>query len=95
MSHVRSRPSATWIKAVPERCVPDDAPGECTIYRARVVGLKRFNDFVKSLPLRVEYAQHKVDYYDDTGLLRAQIVWDENGVGSEFCTQTVFEQRRS
>lgn len=95
MSHVRSRPSATWIKAYPFRCVPDDAPSKCTIYRARVVGLKRFNDFIASLPLHVKYAPHKVDYYDDSGLLRAQIVWDENAVGSEFCTQIVFEPRRS
>lgn len=95
MSHVRSRPSATWIKTYPERCVPDDAPGKCTIYRARVVGLKRFNQFIVTNTLRVEYTPNKVNYYDECGLLRAQIVWDDNAVGSEFCTQLVFEPRRS
>ena len=88
LKRVKSRPTLC-IHHNPFRFAPDNEPSDCVTYKAVRVGLSRFLAAVRN-SVREEHTQTRVDYFDATGLLVAQMVWNPNEVGTAYCEHRVF-----
>lgn len=93
MHRVRSRPTLNIVTHNPNRLVPDDEPSDCVRYRAISVGLAKFMNVVKAkAPLVEKHTKTTVNYFDHTGLLIAQMIWNPNEVGDLYCEHRVFQR---
>lgn len=87
---IRRKPSYQFGTVNPLRVKPDNKAGSCVRYSSVKVGLKRFIEFVSEFSVRYVQEDHTLCYYDADDRLCAQIIWNPNEVGSEFCEHRLF-----
>ena len=82
---IRVKPSHQFCAHNPLRIKPDTKAGECVRYKSVKVGLKRFIEFVSEFSVRSVQEGSMLLYYDAADRLCAQLIWNPNEVGPEFC----------
>lgn len=82
---IRRKPSHQFGTHNPLRIKPDNKASECVRYRSEKVGLKQFLEFVSEFSVRYEQEGSMLLYYDAADRLCAQLIWNANEVGSQFC----------